>query len=245
MFTREEFEQWRKKSAQEMDADADLKRQAMEVFVKADRHNWIHQSNWLGEPMLNTAEDMLTLQEIIYKTRPKYIIEVGVAWGGSMLFYSTLMEVLGGGKIIGIDIYVPEDLKQRIGSHGKLSERISWINASSIEQSTVEKVKSMIGGSKEVMVILDSNHEHAHVLKELELYAPLVGQGQYLIVGDTVVESMPLQTHRPRPWGPGNNPKTAVDAFLKTTDRFVLDTELEAKLLMTCDRGGHLKCVKN
>jgi len=242
MRTREEFEGSRIKWAENMAADSALRQKALEVLTEADRYNWIHQTNWFGEPLLQVPHDMFALQEIIYRTRPRFIIEVGVAWGGSLLFYSTLMEVLGGERIIAIDIYIPDDLKQRINAFERLADRITWISGSSIETATIEEVKALIGDSRDVLILLDSNHTHDHVLEELRLYSPLVGKGKYLVCGDTVVEYMPEQTHRPRPWGPGNNPKTALDAFLKENMRFEVDKGIENKLLFTCNPGGYLKC---
>jgi cephalosporin hydroxylase len=245
MYTREQFEQKRIQSAQEMLADSNLRREALEVLIKADRYNWIHQSNWLGEPILNLPQDMFALQEIMFRTRPRYLIEVGVAWGGSLLFYSTLMEVLGGERIIGVDIYIPEDLRERLASYGKLSERLTLISGSSIEQDTLDQVKSIVGDCREVMVVLDSYHTHDHVLKELRLYSPLVGKGFYLVCGDTIIENIPKQEHRPRPWGPGNNPATALHQFFEENDRFEIDRSLENKLLLTCNPGGYLRCCKD
>jgi cephalosporin hydroxylase len=245
MYTRKEFDELRIQWAQEMAGNVTLQHEALEVLIKADRHNWIHQTNWFGEPILQFPQDMFALQEIIFKTRPKYVVEVGVAWGGSLLFYSTLMQALGGERIIGVDIYVPEDLKQRIGAFGSLSDRISWIIGSSVEDTTVNQVKKILNGSREVMVILDSNHTHDHVLAELRAYSPLVGKRHYLICGDTIVEKLPVQTHRPRPWGPGNNPKTALDQFSSENKRFEVDAVLENKLLFTCNPGGYLVCVKD
>ena len=195
MYTREQFENMRLNSAAEMSKDNELQKSAIELLIRADQYNWIHQTNWFGEPILNLPQDMFAIQEIIFKTRPKYIIEIGVAWGGSLLFYSTIMQVLGGEKIIGIDIYIPDDLKQRIGAFGAISDRIAWINGSSIDTSTVDQVKSLLNGHKEVLVLLDSNHTHEHVLEELKLYSPLVGKGNYIVVGDTVIEDIPYQTH--------------------------------------------------
>jgi len=226
--------------AKKMAADKKLQKKAIDLLVKADRYNWVHQTNWFGEPILNLPQDMFALQEIIYKTRPEYIIEVGVAWGGSLLFYSTLMEVLGGKKIIGIDIYMPKDLKKRLLSHGKLSERLILINASSIEKSTIEEVKKILGESKKTLIILDSFHTHEHVLKELRLYSQFVGKGYYIVCSDTIIEDIPVQKHRPRPWGPGNNPKTAVWQFLKENRSFGIDRKLENKLLLSCNPEGYL-----
>lgn len=246
MYTREEFEALRIESAQSMAEDRELRRKAYDVLIKADRYNWIHQTNWFGEPLLQLPQDMFAMQEIIFNTRPKVIVEIGVAWGGSLLFYSTLMEALGGERIIGVDIYVPEDLKQRINSYGKLSERIRWINGSSVEKSTLDEIKSLIGGERDVMVVLDSFHTHEHVLNELRLYSPFVGKGQYLVCCDTHVEYIPeIVENRPRPWGKGNNPMTALDEFLAENDRFEIDKRLENKLLLTLHPRGYLRCMKD
>ena len=244
LYTREEFEQIRLEAAASMAENKDLQKDALGVFAKADEHLWIHQTTWFGEPVLQLPQDLMAVQEIIFRTKPKFIIEVGTAWAGSLLFYSTLMEVLGGERIVGIDVYIPKDLKDRITSFERLSQRISWISGSSTDPSTVEEVQSIVGGSKEVMVVLDSDHTHDHVLNELNLYSPLVGVGQYLVVSDTIVEYIPQQTHRPRPWGPGNNPKTALDDFLGQNDTFEVDAALGNKLLFTCQPGGYLKRVK-
>ena len=245
ILTREEFETLRKNMAEQMVADTQLVKDALDVKVRAGRYYWIHQTTWFGEPILQPPQDMFALQEIIFNTRPEYIIEVGVAWGGTLLFYSTLLEVLGGKQIIGIDIFMPDDLKQRLGSFGKLSERITLLNKSSIEEDTLQEIKAIIGDSKKVLIILDSNHTHEHVFKELNLYSPLVGKGYYLVCSDTVIEYQPEQDYRDRPWGHGNNPKTALDAFLKENDRFEIDYPLSNKLLITCSPGGFLKCVKD
>lgn len=245
MYTREEFEQLRVDSAAEMAGDVKLRERALGVFVDADRYRWVHQTNWFGEPILQLPQDMFTMQEIIFNTRPEYIVEVGVAWGGSLLFYSVLMEVLGGERIIGIDTYIPDDLKDRIGAFGSLSERITWVQGSSVAEETLDEVRSLIGDSRRVMVNLDSNHTHDHVLDELRRYSLLVGKGQYLVCSDTVLELIPEQTHRTRPWGPGNNPRTALDQFLRENDRFVVDERLDSKLLLTCNPGGYLLCSRD
>ncbi|MCB9062429.1 MAG: class I SAM-dependent methyltransferase [Halobacteriovoraceae bacterium] len=246
ILTREEFEAMRLEKAQQMQTDKDLLKKAQEVQFKASqKYYWTHQSTWFGEPTIQFGQDIMALQEIIFKSRPDYILEIGVCWGGSLLFYSTLMEVLGGKKIIGIDIFIPDDLKERLLSHGKLSERIELLTGSSTDQKTLEKVKEIIGDSKKVMIVLDSNHIHEHVLEELKLYEPLMKEGQYLVCADTILEYEPENKDRPRPWGPGNSPKSALDEFLKTTDRFENDRELENKLLFTCTPTGYLRCIKN
>jgi len=245
LYTREEFEELRKRAAEEMAEDKELVKDALDVKVRAGRYYWIHQTTWFGEPILQPPQDMFALQEIIFNTRPRFIIEAGVAWGGSLLFYSTLMEVLGGERVIGIDVYIPDDLKERLGSFGRLSDRITLINGSSVEEDTLRQIKTIIGDSREVMVILDSDHTHEHVLKELRLYSQLVGKGYYLVCSDTVIEYQPKQEYWSRPWGHGNNPATALREFFNENDRFEVDRALSNKLLISCIPGGYLRCRKN
>jgi cephalosporin hydroxylase len=135
-------------------------------------------------------------------------------------------------------------LRQRLSNHGKLSERLVLIEGSSTAAETLDQVKTLLGGSRKVLVILDSYHTHEHVLNELRSYAPFIEKGQYLICGDTVVERIPLQLHRTRPWGPGNNPATAVKEFLSETDRFAVDEKIDQRLLLSCHPGGYLQAVK-
>lgn len=246
LFTKKQFRSFLLKQAKIMAADKGLNKKALELLEEAAEHYWIHQTEWFGEPVLNPAQDMFARQEIIYRTKPDYIIELGVAWGGSLLFYSTLMEVLGGKKIIGVDIYIPPDLKRRLKSHKKLSDRIILINGSSTEEDTLKTIKNIIGKNKKVLIILDSNHTHNHVLSELKLYAPLVGKGGYIICDDTFVEKLKPTSiiNRGRPWGPGNNSETARREFLKKNKRFVVDEIFKNKLLISCNPNGYIKRVK-
>lgn len=243
IYSRTEFEEMRKKWASDLANDNPLKQDALDVFIKADRHNWIHQTNWFGEPLLQLPQDMFAIQDIIYKTRPDYIIEIGVAWGGSLLFNATLQEVLGGKLVIGIDIYIPDDLRERLSSYPLLSNRIRLIEGSSLDESTINKVEKIVGNNEKVMIILDSYHTHDHVLQELKKYSPFCGIGQYLVVCDTIINMIPSQTHRPREWGPDNNPKTALDEFLKNNSAFVIDHEIDQKLLFSCNHSGYLKRI--
>ena len=244
ILTKEEFLALNDQAAHEMSLDDALQGKALDVLVDADRHRWIHQSTWLGEPVLNLPQDMFAMQEIIWRTRPEFVIEVGVAWGGGVLFEATLLEILGGQKVIGIDIFIPPDLRQRLSSHGRLSDRIELIEGSSTSAETLSQVRALLGESRKVLVILDSYHTHEHVLNELRCYAPLVEKGQYLVCGDTIVDRIPAQLHRSRPWGPGDNPATAVREFLAETDRFVVDEKIDRRLLLSCHPGGYLQAVK-
>ena len=244
IYTRSEFNDHINNSANEMNNDKQLKQDALKLIAKADEYNWLHQTTWFGEPIINLPQDMFALQEIIFKTRPEYIIELGVAWGGQLLFFSTIMEILGGKKIIGVDIFIPDDLKERLYSNKKLSDRIELITGSSIEEENINKIKKIVGNSKKVLVILDSHHTHDHVLKELNLYEQFVGKGYYLLCADTIVELIPKNKYRPRDWGPGNNPMSALEEFHKSNDRFISDTEIENKLLLSCNYKGYLKAIK-
>jgi len=244
IISKDEFLKINEQAANEMSLDQGLQRKALEVLVEADQHRWIHQNTWMGEPLLNLPQDMFAIQDIIWRTRPEFIIEVGVAWGGGMLFEATLLEMLGGQKVIGIDIFIPPDLRQRLASHGKLSDRLVLIEGSSTAPDTLAQVKTLLGGSRKVLVMLDSYHTHEHVLNELRSYAPFVQKGQYLICGDTIVERIPRQLHRTRPWGPGNNPATAVKEFLGESDRFDVDEKIDQRLLLSCHPGGYLQATK-
>jgi cephalosporin hydroxylase len=231
-------------AAEKMSQDQSLQVQAKDVLVKADRHRWLHMNSWMGEPVLNLPQDMFAIQDIIWRTRPEYIIEVGVAWGGSMLFEATLLDMIGGQKVIGVDIFIPDDLRERLASHGRLSDRLELIEGASTSDETLTIIKDTLKGSTKVLVILDSFHTHEHVLRELRAYSDFVGKDQYLVCGDTIVEYIPEQLHRQRPWGPGNNPATAVKEFLLDNDRFEVDTEIDKRLLFSCHPGGYLRACK-
>jgi cephalosporin hydroxylase len=201
LYTRQEFEEVRRNAAREMMADRDLVSDALDVKVRAGRYFWVHQTTWLGEPILQLPQDMFAIQEIVFKSRPRCIIELGVAWGGSLLFYSSLMQLLGGEHVIGVDIYVPQDLRERLNTHGPISDRITLLEGSSVDEETLGRIRNIIGSSRDVMVILDSHHAHDHVLRELRLYSPLIGKGHYLVCSDTVIEYQPPADYRPWPWG--------------------------------------------
>ena len=243
IYTRDEFEFHLKGQAKIQSENKELHNKALEVLIEADKYDWVHQTRWFGEPALQSPEDMITLQDILFRTRPQFFIEIGTAWSGSLLMYASIMNALSFGHVIGIDTYIPDDLIERVNSFPKLKNHISFIKGSSTETSTIKKVKEIIGDSTKVAVHLDSNHSHEHVLKELNIYAPLVGIDQYLICGDTVVEEIPQQSHRPRPWGPGNSPKTALDEYLKKVKgkyEFLLDKEIFSKILISNQKEGYL-----
>jgi len=199
--------------------------------------------SWLGRPIIQLPQDIIAMQEIIWQVQPDLIIETGIAHGGSLIFYASMLELLGGeGTVVGIDIDIREHNRVEIEKH-PMFRRIRMIEGSSTDESIVEEVRRMAEG-KRVLVSLDSNHTHEHVLRELELYAPLVSVGSYCVVFDTIIEDLPPGSFSDRPWDVGNNPKTAVWEFLKGHEEFVVDKEIENKLLITVAPDGYLKRVK-
>lgn len=199
---------------------------------------------WLGRPIIQFPQDMIAMQEIIWQVKPDLIIETGIAHGGSLIFYASMLELLGNnGQVLGVDIDIREHNRVEIEKH-PMYKRIDMIEGSSIDEKIAEKVYDFAKGRKRVMVFLDSMHTHDHVLRELQLYSPLVTKDSYLVVFDTIIEDMPDDFFPDRPWGKGNNPKTAVWEFMKTNTRFVIDKDIENKLLITVAPNGYLKCVK-
>jgi cephalosporin hydroxylase len=243
-FDRAQFEADRLKNAQGAANDRDLQSVRIDLIKQSDRHNHSYQWTWLDLPIIQMTDDIVAIQEIIWTVKPDLIIETGIAWGGSIVFSASILQLLGKGRVIGIDVVLPQKNVDAIMKY-PFSSRIELINGSSTDPAIVSQIRKKIRPDDKVLIMLDSNHTHDHVLEELKLYAPLATEGSYIIVSDTVVEEISPQPHRPRPWGKGNNPKTAVDAFLKTTDRFVLDPYYNAKILISSTKGGYLRCVKN
>ena len=188
------------------------------------------------------------MQEIIWEAKPDLIIETGIAHGGSLIFYASLLELIaacgkGDGEVLGIDIEIRVHNRAAIEAH-PMKKRIAMIEGSSIVPEVIDQVHARSKGKPKVLVCLDSNHTHDHVLAELEAYAPLVSVGSYCVVFDTVVEDMPENSFPDRPWGKGNNPKTAVREYLKDHPEFVIDKSIQDKLLITVASDGYLKRIR-
>lgn len=210
---------------------------------------YTYNFNWMGRPIIQFPQDMIAMQEIIWEVKPDMIIETGIAHGGSLIFFSsmlTLLEACGeieNGKVLGIDIDIREHNKKAIQEH-PLSKKITMLEGSSISQEMIAKVKEFAKDGKKILVSLDSNHTHEHVLAELKAYSDLVSTGSYCVVFDTAIEDMPKGSFPNRPWDIGDNPKTAVLEFLKENDDFVIDENIQNKLLITVAPDGYLKRVK-
>jgi len=220
-----------------------LKKTAAAFMDASIRSRYSYNFTWLGRPIIQYPQDIIAIQEIIYQVQPDLIIETGIAHGGSLILHASICELIGKGEVLGVDIDIREHNKSEILNH-RMSKRISMIQGSSIDDSIVKQVAEIAAGKEKVLVILDSNHTHDHVLNEMKLYAPFVTKGSYMLVFDTVVEDLANDIYDNRPWGVGDNPKTAVWEFLKTNDDFVIDTTMDDKLLISVAPSGFLKKVK-
>lgn len=220
------------------------------------RHRYAYNFKWMGRPLIQFPQDMAAVQELIWEVRPDLVIETGIAHGGSLIMNASLLALLdycdaveSGGvldprqprrRVLGIDIDIRSHNRRAIEAH-PMASRIELLQGSSIDPGIVAKARSFADNHSRVMVLLDSNHTHDHVLEELRAYAPLVSTGSYCVVFDTLIEDMPADLVVDRPWSVGNNPKTAVRAFLAENNDFEVDTRIESKLLITVAPGGYLR----
>lgn len=202
---------------------------------------YMNNFSWLGRPLVQFPGDVLAIQELISSVRPTTIVETGIAHGGSLILSASMLEANGiDGKVIGVDIDIREHNRKEI-ENSRFSTKINLIEGSSIDATTFDSVRSRISSDDRVMVFLDSNHTHSHVLEELKLYSSLVSKGSYLVVFDTHVEDMPDEyVWTDRPWGKGDNPKTAVHEWLPNNPDFVTDHKIEHKVLITSAPDGFL-----
>lgn len=242
-FSKEFLEQKIERISSYQDND-ELKIAAEKFNTASNKVQYSYNFSWMGRPIIQYPQDMIAMQELIWEIKPDLIIETGIAHGGSLIFYASILELLGNGEVLGIDIDIRAHNKAAIEQH-PMYKRISMIEGSAIDEKIVAKVKEFAQGKNKILVCLDSNHTHEHVLAELEMYAPFVTLNSYIVVFDTIVENLPdgyFSQHRP--WGIGNNPKTAVDSFLSNNDQFVIDTQMDNKLLISVAPGGYLKKIK-
>ncbi len=239
-----EFENRNTKNIKLMSKDKTLKEVSKLWFNKGYKYEYSYHFTWLGRPIIQYPQDILAMQEIIWKVKPDLIIETGIAHGGSLMLSASILELLGNGHVLGIDIDIRKHNKNEIEKH-PMFKRITMIQGSSIDKKIIKKVHEFSKDKKKIMIILDSNHTHKHVLEELKAYSSLVTKNSYLIVFDTIIEDLPEELiNKQRPWGIGNNPKTAVHEFLKKNKRFKNDKKIEDKLLVTEASCGYLKCIK-
>tara|TARA_R110001599_G_scaffold215962_2_gene414236 strand:+ start:12886 stop:13656 length:771 start_codon:yes stop_codon:yes gene_type:complete len=233
--------------------------QAAANFVEASTiPKYSYNFSWQGRPIIQYPQDMMAMQELIWSIKPDLIIETGIAHGGSLIFSASMLALLDMNdaivegksivpneslrKVLGIDIDIRSHNRMAIEAH-PMSSRIQMIQGSSIAPGIIEQVHAVAANYSRILVCLDSNHTHDHVLAELQAYAPLTSVDSYCVVFDTVIEDLPEEQFPDRPWGPGNNPKTAVWEYLKTHNEFQIDNSIHQKLLITVAPDGYLKRV--
>ena len=240
-----EFNEEKVKNIEQLGKDSTTQEMSRNLFLRMNQHKYSYNFSWMGRPIIAYPQDMIAMQEIIYEVKPDLIIETGVAHGGSIVYYASLLELIGtGGLVLGIDIDIRKHNRDLIEEH-PMMKRIQLIEGSSVSDEVINQVKAIVSKKKTIMVCLDSNHTHEHVLQELKLYAPLTSAGSYCVVFDTVVEDMPDDYDwGHRTWGKGNSPKTAVWEYLKTHDEFEVDKSIDNKLLISVAPDGYLKRVK-
>lgn len=238
-----QFQLERKKNIKKLSQDKKLKKLALNFYIESWKEKYSYNFDWLGRPFIQYPQDIVAMQEIIWKVKPDLIIETGIAHGGSLIFYASILELMGKGEVLGIDIDIRKHNRKEIEKH-KMFKRIKIIEGSSTDEKVIKDVEKIAKKHKKILVCLDSLHAHNHVLDELNLYSKFISKGSYLVVFDTVIEYMPKGFFEDRPWDKGNNPATAVKAFLKKNENFIIDKEIENKLLITAAPGGFLKRIK-
>lgn len=241
-----------------MGKDRKLHESSLQWVNCANARKYSYHFEWLGRPIIQYPQDIVMMQELIWSIKPDLIIETGIAHGGSLILSASMLAQLdmcdaieknekidpniSHRKVLGIDIDIRSHNRAAIEAH-PMASRIQMIQGSSIATEIIEQVKGIAAGYSCVLIFLDSNHTHDHVLSELEAYAPLTSVGSYCVVFDTVIEDMPKEMFPDRPWGPGNNPKTAVWEYLKSHSEFEIDKSIQHKLQITVAPDGYLKRV--
>ena len=243
MFDRPAFEIEKAQEIQKALRDPELLRKGRDFLIHSDRYKYGYYWTWMGLPIIQMPEDIVLTQEIMWETKPDFVIEAGIAWGGSLALYAAFQEIQGFGKVIGVDVTIPaHNRKAILGT--PVSHRISLVEGSSSDPEIYDQIVAQIPDGSNILLVLDSNHTHEHVIAELKLWSPLLQKGNYIIVSDTIVEVIPEQKHRPRAWGPGNNPMTGMREFLEGNDRFTSMNSYSDRAFASFNPSGYLKCIK-
>lgn len=256
-----EYQSFRDECSKEVEnqgADARFGESTREWMNRANAHKYSYHFEWLGRPIIQYPQDMIAVQELIWQVRPDLVIETGIAHGGSLMLSASMLALLDfcdavesgqtldprapRRRVLGIDIDIRLHNRAAIEKH-PMAHRIDMIEGSSIAAETMARVHRVAKGYERILVCLDSNHTHDHVLAELEAYAPLASVGSYCVVFDTIIEDMPATTFPDRPWGPGDNPRTAVREYLEAHPEFEIDKRIDHKLLISVAPDGYLKRV--
>jgi cephalosporin hydroxylase len=243
-----DFDEKRRAQIDAIGQDKQLGGLTRQWLSRAQEKQYSYHFDWLGLPIIQYPQDIVAMQEIVWSVKPDLIVETGIARGGSVVFYASMLELLaicghGDGSVLAVDIDIRPHNRQSIAEH-PLARRIDMIEGSSIAADTIAQVKAKAEGKERILVCLDSNHTHDHVLEELRAYASLASVGSYVVVFDTLVEDLSAVAIGDRSWGKGNNPKTAVWAFLEENDCFEIDRSIHDKLQISVAPDGFLKRVR-
>jgi len=255
MSPEEQFAQERLQRLEEYSEDARLKSLAHDWVFHSMQQKYLYNFDWLGRPIIQYPEDMVAIQELIWKVKPTLVIETGIAHGGSLVLSASMLAMLdyceaveagtsldprkSRRRVVGIDIDIRSHNRSAIEDH-PLSGLISMVEGSSVDRHVIDEVHQLAAGHETVIVFMDSNHTHEHVLGELNAYAHLVTSGSYCVVFDTFVEDMPPKYFPDRPWDKGDSPKTAVREYLKSHSEFEIDKSIDNKLLISVAPDGYL-----
>jgi cephalosporin hydroxylase len=228
-----------------MHHDADAQRAVKTFMGKTFEYGYYRNFSWLGRPIIQYPQDIVALQQLIWEYKPTLVIETGVAHGGALILYASILELIGGrGEALGIEVEFRSHNKKAVAEH-PLARRITVIEGSAVAQETVSKVRDRARGHERIMLVLDSLHTHDHVLAELRLYTPLLRRGSPLVVFGTSVAEIDESVHLHREWDQTRNPATALKEFLGENDRFELDREIGDALFITDAPNGYLRCIKD
>jgi cephalosporin hydroxylase len=242
MFDREAFDTERALEIAKARQDDSLIKLGREFVIESDKHKYGYYWDWMGLPIIQMPEDIVITQEILWELKPNIVIEAGIAWGGSLAMYAAFQELQGFGKVFGIDTTIPKHNKEAI-MLTPVSHRINLIEGSSTDDEIFRSITAEIPNDSRILLVLDSNHTHEHVFNELTLWSSILRKGDFIIVSDTIVELIPEQKHRPRPWGHGNNPMTGMMQFLEVNKRFTSNNKYSRKAFSTFNPSGYLKCT--
>lgn len=255
----EEFEKEVRDRLASVPGERDMVETAAQFMSASTQPKYSYNFAWLGRPVIQYPQDIVAMQELIWAVKPDLVIETGIAHGGSLILSASMLAMLDmcdaieGGetidpakserRVLGVDIDIRSHNREAIEAH-PMASRIEMIQGSSIDSNIIDQVHAIASGYDKVLVCLDSNHTHDHVLAELHAYAPLASVGSYCVVFDTIIEEFPSDMYPDRPWGPGNSPRSAVNDYIKQHPEFVIDTEIDNKLLISVAPGGYLSRVR-
>lgn len=243
---RQDFEAHKREMCLAMGRDKDAFDQSLDLLLTLNKYDYSYLWSWMGVPIIQMPTDVLATQEVIWNTKPDVIIETGVARGGSVIFMASLLAAMGNdaGKIIGVDLDIRPHNRDSIEQH-PLSKRITLIEGGSTDEATIAAVKAAIPPRARVMVVLDSDHSYDHVLAECRLYGPLVTEGCFLVVADTLIGHLTEEKalDRSKVWYKGNEPLNAIRTYLEETKRFEVDPVLNGKLVLSSSPSGYCRCI--